>query len=692
MIDRLPRSRLLPFLLLCLLWSGSLAVRRAVLAQQTRTAGGEAPFVLESALQYRMTRLVYEEGGLPRHEPKIQVPEGVEYRKTYEIGAEYVYAALARLLPSDWSLARRLRWISAGLFCLGIPFAALWAGVRWQSVWAAAMAACVLAASPAFVVRSTGLALSRENLAMPVLVFFLLAETLAHRAAGKGQGRAWAFLAGLSLALAQATWDLSQFLIGLWICKEWAAWLFRRPRPGPATRRVLFSAVACLSFAALANPYLRSHSFLLSPVMALVLARAAVEVLPARRRGLSLGVAALVVAACLGGGRLFAANYSHFGELLLAKIRFLNDKPADPALLTYAQRILWTPALNSSTKALTFAYFPATLWISALAIPILWMRRGKSNSGFPLHLIFYALATLPLYVLFFRFHVFLIVFLAGILGGFAAILARSSSRTLKILLPSLALAGTTGFEMYHLLFFEPKTPSSLSRERTHVLALFEQMGADVKSIAGNRWGHPGQSYTDLQDLAEQLRAIPESDRGPVLAHFGVSGSILESTGFPILLHPKFETPEIRERVRAFLEHLFLRDEKAFRDWAIAHGARWYVHSMGSLAGGDTRDAPRYMVDALSPPPEAAVHVLESQPESATWFRPVSANRKYRIYRLVTEEDLSFAESMTAMARKALDMGDRETARRRAMEALRYHWKHEPAREVIRQITLQDGRF
>ena len=665
------------------LWGGSLAIRRAVLAQQTRSLQGEeAPFILEAALQYRMTRIVYENGRLPTHEPAVQYPEGISPWHTYSIGAEYLYAALARIWPGEASLVSRLRWISTGLFCLAVPILALWAGWLWKSVWAGASTGLVLMISPAFSVRSSGLSLSRENLAFPFLALFLLAVTLAKENLHAKPRWHWCVVAGLSAGLSQVFWDFSQYLAGLWIAWHWLVYL----RLGHATRndlRLLISVALGLTAAALSHPYLRAQGFVFSPVMTMLYLRIGMDLPWLRTRPLALRAASVFIFALLwrATGSLFVTNYGHFGELFWAKIRFFNQKPADPSLLTYAQRIMWTPALNSSTWELTKAYFPVTLPVLLVVVVMLFrkIRQYPANSNI-CFLLFATGITLPMYVLFFRMHVFLIVFAAACIGGLVAWMASASRRWLRITAPILFLVLLTGIEFYRLLFFEPSTNRQQDPERAALMSQLEKLGM-VNTIRGNRWGHPGQSYTMINGLTTALNRLDEP--GPVLAGFGISGSILTDTGMPILLHPKFETPEIRERVRDFYAHLFLEDEKSFRDWAVALGARYYVHGMGSLAEGDTREAPRYMVDALHPPEHAAVRTLERKPNEAVWFQPIGGNERYRIFKVISLEDEEFAAQFTRMAYQAAEIGDLESAREYAWRVLQsYHWKYPRAKQLI----------
>lgn len=669
------------FLGLCL-WLGAVGVRRAVLTQQTRTMGEEeAPFLLEAALQYRMTRIVYEEGQLPRHEPRVQYPEGVNPWTTYSIGAEFLYAPLARLFPRDWTLTRRLRWVSTLIFALAVPIAALWAGLMWRSVSVGVFTGGMLMVSPAFVVRSSGLALSRENLAFPFLMLFLLCSQLVPDTASRRR-LFWLCVAGISAGLSQMFWDFSQYLFGLWALWQWVTWGRGRVATG-AERSLQLATGTGLAMAAILHPYLRHQGFLFSPVLMLVWGRWLAELprltrFPRWQRLLGcLAVAALWSAI----GRMFIVNYGHFGELFVAKIRHLNVKPMDPSVLTYNQRIMWTPALNSSTRELTQAYFPFILHLSAFAVVLFlilraWKQEPASRQCFYLGITFF------LYVLFFRMHVFLIVFAAAFTAGiFMTGLRRLlPGKWAAALMLTLTLL-LTGAESYRLLIYEPPVPVNPDPERAAQMRMLEQLGMITREPV-NRWGHPGQSYRDVLSLVAQLQAL-EQPNAPVLAGFGISGPILTHTDMPILLHPKFESPGIRERVREFYEHLFLRSELAFRNWAVANGAQFYVHGLGSLAGGDFRDAPRYMVDALEPPDYAAVHVLERQPLQARWFQPVGGNDRFRIFRIIRPEDEEFSAVFMEMAFEAAARGDVESARRHAWRVLRdYDWKYEPARDLI----------
>ena len=672
-------------LLLLTLWGSAVGIRRAVYHQQTRTLQGETdvPFLMESALQFRMTEMVLEEGTLPEIDDKVQFPEGVNMRETYSVGAEWIYATLAGWFPKNMSFANRVRWVSLGLFSLAIPLAALWAALKYRSIFSGIAAGGLLAISPSFSVRSSGLELSRENLAIPLFTLFLLAETGYQKAKSSRTRWIWALVAALSIALAQCVWDLTQYVTGLWVV--WG--LFQRIKTGKETENIrpLITLVTCSLFVvSWWNPYLRAHSFIFSPVMALLLARCLLCWVPSLRQRVLLLLLPLGIWGLWWGlGQIFVENYSHFGNLFWAKIRFLNQKPADPGLLNYSQRIMWTPALNSSTWLLTKAYFPLCLYIFGISL-ICRIRgviqgRCRFNSEF-----FYAGFTLAVYVFFFRFHVFLILFLAVCIASLWSSTRQSTSILGKWIFPSLGLLLFLGIEFYSLLFFEPKLVGEQRAQQKQIRQVMRALGGTEDALPKrNRWGSPGAAYRSVTELNSELSKLPEP--GPILANFGISASILAETELPIVLHPKFETPGIRERVKVFYEKLFLESEKDLRDWAIGFGAKYYVHSNGNFSDLDPSNSPRYMVDALDPPEGAAVYTLENRPQDTVWFRPLFSNARYRIYRIITPEDIDFAERYTRLAAIAYESGDSETARKRAMQALSYHWKYLPAQRLLQEI-------
>lgn len=219
-----------------------------------------------------------------------------------------------------------------------------------------------------------------------------------------------------------------------------------------------------------------------------------------------------------------------------------------------------------------------------------------------------------------------------------------------------------------------------------------------------RWGRPNVYGEETAAMLDYLRSnvAPE----PVLANFGISGSIAAYGGCPIVLHPKFETQAIRDAVREYLDALFKGDEDAFADWMDSRRATVYVHSMGELSTLAPEYSPRFMVDALDPAADAAVRVFEERPKEAKRFKLVFQNRKYRVFRLLGAAGKDAEPGTTArvrrkapdprlpvvfadIARRNAEAGNDARAWAFALVALRADAEYAPAQELVRELMLRE---
>ena len=206
------------------------------------------------------------------------------------------------------------------------------------------------------------------------------------------------------------------------------------------------------------------------------------------------------------------------------------------------------------------------------------------------------------------------------------------------------------------------------------------------------WGRPNVYAEETEALMSFLRTrvAPEA----VLANFGISGSIAAYGGCPVMLHPKFETREIRELVEEYGEALFKGTESEFKSWMEAHGVTVYVHSMGEFSELQPGYQMRYMVDALNPAADAAARLFEQRPEELEHFVPVFSNRKFRVYRLKHSAVAArAAQERARQAREALESGRLAQAEFWAGRALGMDAECEEAQEVLRvALNLQDAGF
>lgn len=662
---------------LLLLFTTGVVLRRVVLGAQFERYGESLPFNMESALEFRYVRMLFESGRIPERDMQVQIPDGIVVRQTYTLGAEYVYAALARCMPARWPLDARVRWASVFWFCLGIPLMSFWLWAWRGSWWAAGIGGAYYAVALAAVMRSTGQELQHENFALPFLIAHFALGAFAAGRKGTGSFLFWCALAGLMLALALCFWDLIQFYVLIWALVGVWRWVrgvyFQSARP----RLRWYLTLLALVGAGVCNPYLRAHGFVRSPAMLLAYAVAlgliceslfcahlsrppnalavAGGVFNWRRLlclclpvlGLMALAAFLVEAVC---GYAYQEAYAHFLELLWAKLRWLNHKPENPALLTFAQRMLWTPPLQSANLWLTIFLFPVTLPLFLLA-SLIFLAHARRNVDPEISLLFcFTFISFVAFIFFMRFHVFLIIGICALLGwlGWWASAQRSFARWVVLV---ILLAG-------------------IGAEAAHVLD------------RPWRWGSVHAYLPQKQELTRWLRANTPGE--PVLANFGLSAFVLCYAGSPIVLHPKFEQAEIRQRVQAYGEALLLGDERGFRDWMEPFETSYYVYSMGELAEAPGGMQMRYMVNALHPAADAAARVFEQDPGRSRYFRLLWGNDKYRVFRVITRADQANAGRLRQQARTELARGCWRAAQTFATQALLYDPMDEDAPQIIMQ--------
>ncbi len=641
-----------------------LAIRIAVMRAQAPRGESLPPFTLESALQFRLVRMLLEDGKLPVRDMAIQIPDGVLTAETYTVGAEYVYALLSRILPRSYPIEWRLRLVSAAWFSLGIPLFSLWL-LWWLGSWRGALiGGAFYAVALSAVIRSTGQELSHENFALPLLIGHFAMNALAE---SRSRGRLFwtaTVLSAVLLGCAAATWDMIQFYLLLW-----AALGFARLAGGTYFRRNCRSAAWLIHLAALilvgtVNPYLRAHAFPASYAMLLAygtaLALAAdrwiawkkgeADGMPASGRRFGMAALALIpLAIGIIAFRSYGDTYGHFLELLCAKLKYMNQKPADPALLTFSQRILWTPALNSVTLRLTVMLFPIILPLIILAVPVILLDAPWRSDPEFTRVLFCAIVSLPAFVLFMRFHVFLVIFCAAILGwlGARAFPREGESRRAAV----AARWRVAGWIVCVLLVL------GIVAEAAHTMNRPERWGRNIPYVA------------EQEELAGWLR--DNAPEAPLLANFGLSAFLLAYAGTPIVLHPKFESVEIRSRVQVYGEKLFLSDEDDFREWADRYGAKVFVFSLGEFSPYCEDLQMRYFVNALNPPPNSAALLFDERPEEARYFVHLWSNMKYRVFRIIGRSDELEAGRYAADSAADFSRGLLDDAENKADLALAY---------------------
>ncbi len=652
------------FTLICvLLFATGFLVRYYVLATQYKVFGYPLPFDLESAIEYRYVEMLYSAGRLPELDKAIEWPYGVNPHKNLEIGAEYVYAFLAKMMPKSIPLEDRVRLLSIGWFSLGIVFMAIWIKSFTGSIMASFLGTLYYAIGIASVMRSTGQELSHENFALPLLILYMAINSVALNTQKQSVLLTASAFAAISLAIAMTTWDLIQYPLmlfnGISLIK---AVLCRLTK---AETSVFSFSLLALILAGLINPYLATHSFLLSPSMllgyagliALLLNKIPVlQTQNIRNILIKVTVALIPFFTSIIFASSYWQNYGHFTELLLAKLKFLNKKPADPALLTFNQRILWTPALDSVNLELTFYLFPAILFPSFFAA-ILLVRRAKhfvAKEGITLVVFF--VVSLITFFLFKRFLVFLAICCAGLCGW---------------------------------LFKDALSEKNLLKRTVIITCLIVCVVLEGTNSISNpsQWGHKISYLTQRKELIEWITKNLGGE--PVLANFGLSAYLLAYGGCPIVLHPKYESVRNRKRIEEYGKALFLYDEDALRRWCASNRVSLLVYSMGEFYPYFEELQMRYFINALNPSPSAPARIFEFSPDKSRYFIKLWENSKYRVFRVITPFEEARAIELARESTRLLQLGKTNEALIKAEEALMYDPKGTSPHEAIFKINTRN---
>lgn len=666
-----------------------LGVRRHVLqASLGERTGRETPFTLESALQYRRIKMILDRGALPAHDPMIQQPEGIAPAKTYTVAVDYLQAGLARILRWPTDLTARLRWIEAGWFSLAVPLLVLW-GWRATGRWTAGLiTGFIYAVAISSVQRSTGAELSTENTAFPFLAAHFFCHATALQIVDAARRRRWMWASACMLAAAVVAWDLMQFYLfawagaGLWnvVRRRWSWHDF-------AARLWIAEAVA-VACAGLLVPYQRAHGVVFSPSL-LAVGAGAVLLLGGRGetafswysrwKAVLAAVGLVVLGAVLSG--YYSGSYGHFLDLLWAKIRYLNVKPIDPTLLTFDQRLMWTPALHSPTFLLTTEILLVLLLASLPAALVVGLRLRKRPDFNNQPVIVAFVLSLLTYIFFFRFHVFVAFFGAMACGLWWGCAAQQEVPRPVAVFAWLALCAFGEFA--HTLkgpWQSSFVPPDLLKE---VLD-----GRPAAALWGAREGLYHKEQIELTDWLEQ-HAKPDT----VLSGFGISGPIAAYGKCGIVVHPKFETRQVRDKVKTYAEQLFTGTIKSFRDWADEQGTRYVVYGLGSFSTNEPTLQLRYMVNAMNAPSNAPARLFEAAADDGKYFRRVYSNRKYVVYRMLTVSEEVAADVATKRANEAFQRGDLDDAESAAVKALEADPSRQEAQKILQHVfSLRNKGF
>jgi len=668
-----PLSRLAVWTFIVCIYALGVNLRWGIVAS-LRDYYGDLPYTMESALLFHYAQACARGERIPDLDRRAQHPEGLRVARELSLGKDFAAAIVYKALGRPGSFREFVRRFDATWFCIGVFALFLLVREMRGGELGGLIAAAFYAVSLPAVVRSTGLEFSRENFSLPLI---FLHWWLVVRGLRRQRFSFASVPAGVLLAVAAATWDVTQlyiFLVG-----AFAALTLLFGKGGYGLVREFLPGLACLVIAGLTVPYLVHHRFLLSWGMLLWYSLTAAFISVALFPRCSLRFprfafvavfASLVV--IVATRTAYPGTYSHFASLFLAKLRFLNVKPLNPAKLSYEARILWTPALHSATSRFLGKYpiadFKMLFVLAAapmvLLIRSIWRREATQPEK---ALLFWLAVFLLLYLLFVRMQVFLVFFVCSLIGLGALYGSRLFRRT--------------GARVSFLAAWSLLVLLGLVAE-AYTYSTFEKIYREVDT---------GSAYAADKVLVDWLQKNAEED-AVVLANFTLEPTIFAYAGRAVVLHPKFESTTMRLKVKEYLEALFSKTEKDFHEFCVKNRVNYFVLHPGVFAGPMNRDwiyCYRYMVDRAEMRPEYAALAMRDNPDRLQYFKKATdVSMKgdpfgffYRVFRVVSELEIEQAEKHVRNALVSLG-GDAAKADADSLQRAE--------RELLRAIDLFPG--
>jgi len=548
-------------------------------------------FWSEAAFQYRFAKFfathpVNEWGQLSR-DRDVQYPDTIndwaEFTVAMEVPVGVLYRLTGRLalpLPRFHVFVVWYDCLISSLSIFGVFFLAraLW-GKEKTGVFASAL---YIALYPSYGRTVKNLFL-REDFAIPLIIFALVFTVRAIQEQKKRDQ----ILAALFWLAALASWHLTQFVMAPFLVAAVLVYLGRGETP-PIPWFVLTLAAGTVVV-----PVLRAKQVFFSPTMCGLYALAlAVWINGGRKRATLVfagwATALLAVSALM---QRSYGEYAHVYDLFLYKLRFLGQRPIDPARLPWEARLLWEGgAFNTAPWG---EFWRSLMWCGPLGlIAAMTLASRKQGACATNIFIVFTLLLVPLAWMALRCFVFL---------GFAAAVLAAGLMTRHFWWKPIVFAAAVW--QLVMLNFQPLERSQASPDEYRPI---------MKWLEGHT----------------PTNAV-------VLASIGDSPVFLAHTGRAIIMHSKFENQRIRDRYREMLEAIY-GSEDQFNQFAHKYGADYFVYDAGFLYEG--MESRRYKADKMGPlDPNCAAELFQNQPERLRYFKFETANGRFAVFRVMRAE-------------------------------------------------------
>ncbi|OGV51708.1 MAG: hypothetical protein A2017_10220 [Lentisphaerae bacterium GWF2_44_16] len=634
------------------------------------------PFTIESAIMYSYTHDLAKGKSIAGCDKSLLGMDDIPVAGQMSLGLEYFLAygyklkkmfftpsGTTSLYEDDPDFTNWIRFQIRLWTSLTAGFIFLWLIIVRCPWYFAIIGAMLHAFSPAAIARYTAQDLVRGEFCLPLITASFMLAYWAFRRSSPLK----LILLGMTVFLAVATWDICQICFGLWAVFEIVRLLcgavINVKRRNAWT--VIFIAVV---MAGLFVPYHQTHRLLCSPLIIILLPLILSIYFfgkGAYFRRLTVFVISLVFLCGAWYTTLkfnsYSGNYSHFAELMKAKIKYWNVKPLDPEKLNFDARMLWTPSMHSVNKytwqeTKYFIPYPlialALLLAASVFAPLVRknIRRGLGASFFPL---FMTTVYFIAFIYIVRYHVFCVLFLSVALPLVLYRCVRSfNGYTAKLVVVII------------VLFF-------LSAEIQLSFMLSRKYGI-------------GGSFKESAGLIDWFRKSDMKDKN-ILADMTISPMLKAYCGAKILLQPQFELGKTRKYVEDYINIMFHGTEEELNKFCLRNGIEFllYDYSYSYIAQLHIYSN-RYMAAASKVNRKSPAYIMYHKPVSCKWFYYIEAppeysftKNAYRLFKVISPADRMKALRLSVQGEDAYRKGNSDTARHLAEEAFFTDPAYEP---------------
>jgi tetratricopeptide (TPR) repeat protein len=552
---------------------------------------GQGYFWTESAFHYRHFQMIAEGRQIPLVDFGIQYPEGLDTSRYITPVMEVVAGTIYRVFFSNLPAHLFVVYFSIIFSTLSVIAIFLTAKIAWRSYPVAFACALVYGFTLASLSRSTGDGFVREHFALPFIFFSFACFLDCMREDNWRAG----ILGSVLFAVALAAWHVTQLYLTLFMVALIAVYFVTQEKD--LLRHSLPILMASLAAAALLFPVLRAKYFIFSPALMLGFAFLIVTRTSPFNKKRSIFTQGLVIG-CFLIISLFIqkllGTHSHVYELLFAKIRFLGRPPQDFAGLSFESRVMWTSAFVSPRLSELPIMLSTSLLFGPAGLALLTKRLLKKNAE--AHEVMIAFFTVCFFIFFLMIHrmsIFAVFFMVLSIGA-------------------LSLLQKAGFKYAAYIIL--------------IVCLFVQfsMQSSLKLVASR------PNHNDLRRLTAFIKNKTPADT-PVLTTFQLGPSIAAYAGQPVILHSKFESRLLRDKVKQVYTSLY-RTEDEFLELCKRLQAGLFVYQV-NMVHGATPASMRYVAGAIPLKTNSAAFLFHFAPERLEHFKLIYQNATYRLYRV-----------------------------------------------------------